>query len=153
MWRLILLVIIVAVLFWQWDRLVSWVTDVTGSTVDLFGWGLALIVIAVIIIMGIIWRQQLADWARRWKLYNWHKWLGAISFLLAVWGILALFDLGGSFGLRLINYNQNIIGILRISGLVVLGVILVAPRACLRLVTHSVSRLAEKLKRQPQPVP
>ena len=111
-WRLILLAIIVAVLFWWWDRLVTWVTDVTGSTVDLLGWGLVLIAIAIIIIMGKIWRRQLSAWTRHWKLYQWHKWLGAIAFILAIWSILALFDLGGSFGLRIINDNQNFIGTL-----------------------------------------
>ncbi|GAI71850.1 unnamed protein product, partial [marine sediment metagenome] len=75
--------------------------------------------------MGMIWRRQLSAWAHRWKLYQWHKWLGAIAFILAIWGILALFDLGGSFGLRIIDYGQILIGILRILGLVILGVILV----------------------------
>jgi len=150
-WRSILVVIIVAVLFWQWEKLVSWVTEVTGSTVDLFGWGLALIAIAVIIVMGIIWRRQLAAWARRWKLYQWHMWLGAIAFLLAIWGILALFDLGGSFGRWIIDYGQNITSILRILGLILLGVILTAPRLCFRLLVNFISRLGKKLKRQPAP--
>ena len=150
-WRLIWVIIIVAVLFWLWGRLDSWVTDVTESIVELFGWGLVLIAIAVIIIMGVIWRRHLSAWARRWKLYQWHKWLGAIAFILAVWGILALFDLGGSFGQRIINYGQGLMGILRILGLVILGVILVAPRACFRLVANFISWLGKKLKRQPTP--
>ena len=149
--RLILLVIIVAVLFWQWGRLASWVTDVTESTVELFGWGLVLIAIAVIIIMGMIWRRQLSAWAHRWKLYQWNKWLGAIAFILAVWGILALFDLGGSFGLRIIGYDQGLIGILCILGLVILGAILVAPRACFRLIANFTSWLGRQLRRQPAP--
>ncbi len=149
--RLILLVIIVAVLFWQWGRLASWVTDVTDSTVELFGWGLILIAIAVIIIMGMIWRRQLSAWAHRWKLHQWNKWLGAIAFILAVWGILALFGLGGSFGLRIINYDQGLISILRILGLVILGVILVAPRACFRLVVNFILWLGRQHRRQPAP--
>ena len=138
--RLILLVIIVAVLFWQWGR----VTDVTESTVELFGWGLVLIAIAAIIIMGMIWRRQLSAWAHRWKLHQWNKWLGAIAFILAVWGILALFDLGGSFG-------QNFVGFPQILGLVILGVILVAPRVCFRLVVNFILWLGKQLKRQPAP--
>ena len=125
-WRLILLVIIVAVLFWQWGSITSWFADVTESTVELFGWGLVLIAIAVIVIMGLIWRRQLSAWAHRWKLHQWNKGLGAIAFIFAVWGILALFNLGGSFGLHIINHDQGLIGILCILGLVVLGVILVA---------------------------
>lgn len=142
--RLILLVIIVAVLFWQWDRLVSWLTDVAESTVELFGWGLVLVAIAVIIIMGVIWRRQLSAWAHRWKLYQWNKWLGVIAFILAVWGILALFDLGGSFG-------QNFVGFPRILGLVILGVILVAPRICFRLAAKFILWLGKQLKRKPAP--
>ncbi len=142
--RLILLAIIVAVLFWQWSRLVSWVTDVTESTVELFGWGLVLIAVAIVVIMGIIWRRQLSAWAHRWKLYQWNKWLGAIAFILAVWGILAIFDLGGSFG-------ENFAGFFRILGLVILGVILVAPRVCFRLLMRFISRLGRQLRRQPAP--
>ncbi len=143
-WRFILLVTIAAVLFWQWGRLASWFTDVTESTVGLFGWGLVLIAIAVIIIMGMIWRRQLSAWAHRWKLYQWNKWLGAIAFILAVWGILALFDLGGSFG-------QNFVGFPQILGLVIVGAILVAPRACFRLVANFISWLGRQLRRQPAP--
>ncbi len=149
--RLILLVIIVAALFWWRDSLVSWFTDVTESIVDLFGWGLILIAIAVIIIMGMIWRRQLSALARRWKLYQWNKWLGAIAFILAVWGILALFDLGGSFGQSIINYGQGLIGILRILGLVILGVILVAPRTCFRVDVKFISWLGRQLRSRPTP--
>jgi len=150
--RLILLVIIVAVLFWQRDRLVSWFTDVTESIVGLFGWGLVLIAIAVIIIVGIIWRRQLSAWAHRWKLHQWNKWLGAITFILAVWGILALFDLGGSFGLDIIGY-PDFNGILRILGLVIIGIVLVAPRACFRFVANSILWLGRQLRGQPRPRP
>jgi len=148
--RLILLVIIVAALFWWRDSLVSWVADVTESTVELFGWGLVLIAIAVIIIMGMIWRRQLSAWAHRWKLHQWNKWLGAIAFILAAWGILALFDLGGSFGLIIIG-QQGFVGVLRLLGLVILGVVLVAPRVCFRLVVRFILWLGRQLRRQPAP--
>ena len=145
-WRFILLVIIVAVLFWQWGRITSWFTDVTESTVELFGWGLVLIAVAVIVIMGLIWRRQLSAWAHHWRLHQWNKWLGAIAFILAVWGILALFNLGGSFGQLIINDDQGLIGILCILGFVIAGVILVAPRACLRFLVKFTSGLAGRLR-------
>jgi len=148
--RLILLVIIVAVLFWQWDRITSWVTGVTESTVELFGWGLALIAIAIIVIMGIIWRRQLSVLAHRWKLHQWNKGLGAIAFILAIWGILALFDLGGSFGKILIG-QQGFVGVLRLLGLVILGIILVAPRTCLRFLMKFISWLGRQLRKRPAP--
>jgi hypothetical protein len=40
-------------------------------------------------------------------------------------------DVGGSFGRSIVGYD-TVIGILKVTGLFVLGIILVAPRACLR---------------------
>ena len=138
--RLILLVIIVAVLFWQWEGLVG-----------MFGWGLVLIAIALIIIIGLIWRRQLSAWAHRWKLHQWHNWLGAIAFILAVWGILALFGLGGSFGLRIIASDRGFVGVLCVLGLVILGVILVAPRVSFRLLVKFISWVVGRLRKQSAP--
>jgi S-DNA-T family DNA segregation ATPase FtsK/SpoIIIE len=149
--RLILLVIILVLLFWQWDRLAAWAANVTESTVGLFGWGLILIAIAILIIMGLILRRQLAAFVRRWKLYQWNKWLGAASFFLAIWGILALLDLGGRFGLSIIDYDQGLIGILRILGLVVIGIILIAPRACFRSLVKVISWLGGLFRMPPPP--
>ena len=60
--------------------------------------------------------------------FLWNGWLGAIFLSLAIWGTLALFVLGGSFGQGIIGNGHGLIGALRILGLYVLGVILVAPR-------------------------
>ena len=141
--RLILLVAIIALLFWQWPALTSWAASIMDSAVGLFGWGLILLAIAVIVIIGMILRQQLSTLARRWKLYQWNKWLGAIAFALAIWGTLAFFNLGGSFGLAIIG--QDIVdypvaaSLLRLAGLVILGFILIAPRAGYRLVASFIS--------------
>ncbi len=147
--RLILVLAILALLFWQWDRLASWVTDVKETTVGLFGWGLVLIAVALIIAMGVIWRRQLSALVHRWKLYQWNKWLGAASFILAVWGILALFDLGGRIGLGIVDYDLGL-SILRIVGFIILGIILVAPRACFRFLVKLVSGIGG-LFRMPAP--
>ncbi len=147
--RSILLVLILAVLFWQWEAISSWATEVSESTIGLLGWGLVLIAIAIIIIVSIIFRRQLSAFITRWKLYQWNKWLGAAAFFFAFWGILALFDLGGSFGQNIIG-DQGLIGVLRVLGLVVLGVILVAPRACWGSVKRSTLWLAN-LFRMPSP--
>ncbi|MBA7680631.1 hypothetical protein ES703_88952 [subsurface metagenome] len=144
--RLMLIVVVVAVLFWQWNRLASWFTGVTESTVELFGWGLILIAVAIIVVVGMIWRRQLSALARRWKLYQWNKWLGAIAFILAIWGILARFGLGGSFGL---NFDS----VLCILGLVILGVVLLAPRACFRLVVNFISWLGRRFRKRLAPGP
>jgi len=148
--RSILVIVLVGVLFWQWSVLTSWVASIRDNVVELFGWGLILIALAVIAIIGMIWRQQLSVWAHRWKLYQWNKWLGAAAFILAIWGILAFLDLGGSFG-RGIIYNQGLIGILRVFGLVALGIILMAPRVCFHVLAVSVSWLRKQLRRKPSP--
>jgi S-DNA-T family DNA segregation ATPase FtsK/SpoIIIE len=147
-----LLVLIVALLFWQWSAVTSWISNVASKVWDLFGWGLILIAIAVIIIIGISSKRQLSVLVRRWKLYQWNKWLGAITFILAIWGILALFNLGGSFGLDIIG-KEGFIAILWILGLIIIGVILVAPKACFRLVVTFFSLLGKYLKRRPFPTP
>ena len=148
----ILLVIILGLLLWQREALASWAAGIGDSGLRLFGWGLLLIVIAVIVIVGVIWQRQLSALVRRWKLYQWNKWLGAIAFILAIWGTLALFNLGGSFGLGVIGY-PDFSGVLRILGLAFIGVILVVPGACLRFITNSISWLGKQFKRRPMPRP
>jgi len=154
--RLILLsIVILALLFWLSGTFMSWVIDAAEGILSLFGWGLALIAIAVIIIMGMLWRQQLSAFIHRWKLYQWNKWLGAIAFILAIWGTLALLNLGGSFGLYIIG-SQNFIGALRILGLAFIGMILIMPGALFRFITSPTSRqgrLAPRPTPQPKPVP
>ena len=149
---LILLVLIAALLFWQRSALISWASNIADKTLMLFGWGLVLIAIAVVVIAGVIWQRQLSALVRRWKLYQWNKWLGGIALTLAVWGIIAFFNLGGSFGLDIIGY-PDFNGILRILGLVLIGIILVAPGACFHLVAKSISWLGKQLARQPVPRP
>jgi len=144
--RLILLVLILAVLFWQWSALSSWATNIGDNTLRLFGWGLVLIVIAIITLVGVIWRWKLPV-----LIFRWNRWLGSIAFILAVWGILAFARLGGSLGLGIIGY-PDFVGILRIIGLLIIGVILVAPRACFRLVANFISWLGKQFERRPRPV-
>ena len=127
--RFLLLALILALLFWQWEAVSSWTDDVAQSTIGMLGWGLVLIALAVIITIGIIFRRQLADFIIRWKLYQWNKWLGAAAFLFAIWGVLALFELGGSFGEALIGGSIPF-GILRVLGLFLLGITLLIPRLC-----------------------
>ena len=156
LWRFIFVAAVVAILFWQWDNLVAWVGGVAEGTVGLFGWGLILVSIAIIAAVGVIWRQRLSALARRWKLYQWNRWLGAIVFIFAIWAVLAFFDLGGSFGLAIIG--QDIVdypvwaSLLRLVGLILAGFILVAPRACYRLAVGSISALAGLFKAPPAPL-
>jgi S-DNA-T family DNA segregation ATPase FtsK/SpoIIIE len=152
MWRLIPIVLIVALIFWQWSAVTSWVNNTVNKVWGLFGWGLVLIAVVVIIILGILWRRQLSTLARRWKLYQWNKWLGGVAFILAIWGILSLFNLGGSFGLS-ITGQEDFVVILWILGLVIIGIILVAPKACFQLIANFFSWLGKQFKRRPDARP
>jgi len=144
-----LLVLVAAVIFWQWSTLTSWAENIASSTWELFDWGLALIIMSIGILVGVLWQRKLSS-----LIYHWNQWLGGIAFILAVWGILAFLGLGGSIGLRIIDYPAwDFVGIFRIIGLVVIGIILVAPGACFRLVVNFFSWLGKQFKRRPAPSP
>ena len=155
-WRLILLALIVVMLFWQRSALISLATGIGDKILGLFGWGLLLIVIAIGIVVGVLWRRKLSPF-----IYHWNQWLGGTALVLAVWGILALFpgegilrpvSLGGKIGLGIIGY-PDFYGLLRILGLILIGIILVAPGACFHTIAKSISWLGKQLARQPVPRP
>ncbi len=129
--RTILLIAVLALLFWQWDNIYAWITGTVTDTIGVLGWGLILIALAIIIIICIIYRKPIGAFIQRYKLYLWNRWLGGAAIFFAVWGVLGLLDVGGSFGRSIVGYD-TVIGILKVAGLFVLGIILVAPRACLR---------------------
>jgi S-DNA-T family DNA segregation ATPase FtsK/SpoIIIE len=145
--RLILVVIIVALLFWHWTTITAWASGVWDSTLGLFGWGLLFLVMAFGILVGVLWGRRVLS-----VIYHWNQWLGGIAFILVAWGIISFFQLGGSFGQGIIGSSAPI-GILRLLGLVILGIILVAPGVCWRLVTRFLSWVGEKLKARPAPEP
>jgi S-DNA-T family DNA segregation ATPase FtsK/SpoIIIE len=141
--RLILIVIFVALLLWQRQNVVN----AAESLWRLFGWGLVFLFAALITLIVVVWRQKVPS-----AIYHWNQWLGGIAFIFAGWGILAFFGLGGSFGQDIIG-NPDFLGALRLLGLVILGIILVAPRVCLRLTSRFFSWLGRKLKKRAAPTP
>ncbi|MFC2011455.1 DNA translocase FtsK [Chloroflexota bacterium] len=150
---LTLIIIAAALLYWWWSNIVYWFTDIINSTLSFFGLGLVFIIIAVATLVGVIWLRKLPSVIRRWNYF-----LGGIAIILAAWGILAFFNLGGSFVMGILDipargFLSSLIAILRILGLVVIGIILIAPRFCFRLAAKSVSWLGKKLKRRPIPRP
>jgi S-DNA-T family DNA segregation ATPase FtsK/SpoIIIE len=103
----------------------------------------------------LIWRRRLGTF-----IFHWRQWLGGIAFILAVWGILAFFPggrvlsngLGGSFGRDIIAFpSPDYVGALRILALVIIGTLLVAPRACFHLLARFFAWLGEQFKRRPAP--
>ena len=148
---LLLLIVVIVLVYWQWAALVSWVTEVVTGTWQLFGWGLLFILAAIGIAVGVLWQRKLSTF-----IYNWNCWLGSLAFTLAAWGILAYFpgegileeaSLGGNLGQGIIDY----LGLGWIVGLVIIGIILLAPRAFFRLNARTISWLGAQFKRQPAP--
>ncbi len=139
----ITLLVIGGLLLWQWSTLTLWVNNI----LELFSWGLILIVVVIGALVGLLWRRKFSL-----LIHYWNRWLGGIAFILAIWGILALFNLGGSFGFGIIG-NQNFAGILRTVGLFIIGIILVAPVVCFHLASNFVLWLSEQIKKRPVPKP
>jgi S-DNA-T family DNA segregation ATPase FtsK/SpoIIIE len=112
--RLILLVVVVAVLFVIWNDMFA-----------LLGYGLVLIAIALGLLVWVAWRQRFSVLRHRW---NWV--VGGISLFFAVWGILGLSRLGGTFGQSIIDGPGTYApaGRLLVAGLVLLGIVIVIPR-------------------------
>ncbi len=150
--QLIMTVIIVVLLFVFRQSL----SDFFDTLREFFGWGLLFIFAAIVAIITMIWRRNFGTLFRRWN-----RWLGGIAFVLAVWGILGAVDytneymengLGGSFGREIIDYeNWNIIYALRILALIIIGILLVAPKQSWRAIGRFFSWLNEQLKRRPAP--
>jgi len=135
--NIILLAIIGVVAWWQWEAL-------TG----LFGWGLLFIAAAFITIIAQVKRRKLSSFILRLN-----RGLGTAAFVLAAWGILAVLYLGGKFGDVLIMEPAPVVDILIIIGLTIVGVVLVSPKACIRLVAKFLSRLGVQFQRRPAKVP
>ncbi|MDD4635113.1 MAG: DNA translocase FtsK [Dehalococcoidales bacterium] len=126
-WLILLVLIAGGLLYWQWDNVVDFVWDVAASTMGLFGWGVVLIGLAVLIILVVVFRHEIAAFAQRWKLYQWNKWLGAAAWFAAIWGFLGILELGGAIGDAIINGDKGYIGWLIVVGLVLGGFILLFP--------------------------
>jgi S-DNA-T family DNA segregation ATPase FtsK/SpoIIIE len=147
-WRITLVAVIVGVLYWQWSNLTAWAANIIDETIRLFGWGiLLLVIIALGTLGGVLWWQRQSSLTSRFR-----QWLGIIAFTMAIWGILAFFALGGKIGLGIIGY-PDFVGILRIAGLIFVGVILVAPGTCLRAAKKATSWLRKQFERRPAPRP
>jgi S-DNA-T family DNA segregation ATPase FtsK/SpoIIIE len=136
--RWTILLVITGVLVWQFRE----------NLYGFFGWGLLFIAVAIITVIVQVKRRKLSSFILRLN-----RWLGAAAFSLAVWGILAIFDLGGKFGAALIMEPAPVVDILIVIGLVIVGVIMVAPRVCIRIVAKFFSWLGGQFQRRPEKVP
>jgi S-DNA-T family DNA segregation ATPase FtsK/SpoIIIE len=142
-WQLILLVVIVGLLWWQWPNIETVLSAIWGA----LGWGLLFIAAAIIVLIVQIKRHKLSSF-----LFQWHRWLGGVAFVFAIWGILGFTRQGGAFGRWLIAFSQpDFVGVLCILGWLVLGIILVAPTASWRGLVRFFSWLGAQISRRPTP--
>ncbi len=164
--RLILIAVIAGALYHFSSQLFSWTTAAWENIFISLGFGLVLVAIALGVIIWVIWRGQFSASLRRW---NWF--VGGILLALAVWGILSLFypqggilaraSLGGWFGRSIkeaIIGTSGIVAIdtaggLRLAGIVILGIIFIAPRKSWHAVSVPFRNRRRLLTRVPQPQP
>jgi len=144
--RLIFSIVIIVLLYVLWEGIFI-----------LFGWGLIIIAIASGFLIWVIRRGELSVVKHRW---NWV--LGGITMAFAVWGILAFFapgdgllneaTLGGRIGQSIIG-SPDVVGGLRVVGLVFLGVVLVIPRKVWNALKRSWRVLVRVVCPRPETIP
>jgi len=126
-WRLILILVTVGLLYLLSTILVKLGTAVLG----LFGLGLILIAVAAGVIVWLVKGQHSSLLTRRWN-----RFVGGAILAIAIWGALSFFSpssgvlseptLGGKIG-QSIASTPGVVGVLRIVGLILLGVIFIIP--------------------------
>ena len=149
-WRVLGLAAVLGLLFWQKENINSWVERTARGTFGWLGWGLLLLILAILIIVVIVFRKTLAEFIKTYKLYLWHVWLGAAFIFVAVWGVLGLFDLGGVVGRSIVG-DYAFLNVLRVLGLFLLGVVLIAPRASWRVIKSIGREITGLFKPAPRP--
>jgi hypothetical protein len=81
--RLILTIIFLGLIIWHWTTISNWVGSVWEGTLDLFGWGLLFLVLALGFIIGVVWGRRVLA-----VIYHWNQWLGGVAFIFTAWGIV-----------------------------------------------------------------
>ncbi len=148
-WRITVIAIIVGLLAWQWPNITSWAASIRDETLRLFGWGLLLLIIALVSLSVALWLRKSTPLTVRFR-----QWWGGIAFTMVIWGIMAYFGLGGSIGQYLIGFPESsFIGIPRIIGLILAGITLVAPGVFARAGRKASSWLHSQFQRRPTPQP
>ncbi len=104
-----------------WSQVTSWYDGVYSNVKDAVGLGIIFIILAILTLIFLIWRRKLSSLFR-----NGLKWLGVIVIVFAAWGILAFFDLGGTFGMGIIG-AKNVSGALIIFAFLLLSILLIKP--------------------------
>src|SRR4030043_54524 len=153
-WQLVVFFVVIALLAIFRNELSAFFEDVRA----LLGWGLLLVLIAIIAIITVILRRN----SRSFAVY-WNRWLGAVAFAFAAWGILGIIGynnsllpngLGGCFGYAFFGSLSPLAmgtftGSLCILGYIIIGLFLVIPRPCFRLIKRFLTWIWSLINVQP----
>ena len=129
-----LLLLFLALLFYFSAPLISALESARDSMIETFGLGLVLLALVILLLIWMVWRWQTPRF-----LSSWNRWLGSITFLFAIFGLLAFFKpggdgilaeatWGGNLGKAVIG-DSDVLGGLRLVGICLAGLFLVAPRS------------------------
>jgi hypothetical protein len=120
----LLIIIAAGLIYWFLPNIINWGTATWKNLFRLFGLGLAIIAIYIVLIIIMLGGQRLLLLIKYWN-----RWLGGISLTLAVWGLLAFINSkwGGTFGKDIITTSPAV-GTLRLLGLAFLGFLLIFPK-------------------------
>ncbi|MBI4287171.1 MAG: DNA translocase FtsK [Chloroflexi bacterium] len=129
--RLIILVITLTLLFLYTTRVFAFAASLQGF----FGVGGAVLIIALGVLAWFLSKEPVRSGLKHFFGYfRWWRWyMGGLAFLLAAFGILAFFDLGGRFGTGVIG-ARNAVGGLKVAALLVIGGLFVRTSFTSRLV-------------------
>ncbi|MCX6003711.1 MAG: DNA translocase FtsK [Chloroflexi bacterium] len=119
---------ILAIIIVPWEDVGDWFSNIATDVWNTIGWGIILIALALLTLIILIWQRKALSLLR-----NWMKWLGVIALVFAAWGILAFFEMGGTFGKGIIG-AKDCPGAMRIFALLLASVLLIAPQLLLYLV-------------------
>jgi S-DNA-T family DNA segregation ATPase FtsK/SpoIIIE len=148
--QILMVAVIIALLIIFWSR----IENSTISGIELFGWGVVFVIGSALTLFILGWRRRLGL-----LFFKWNVWLGGVIYMLAAWGILStvsfvnglfLYGYGGIFGREIIDYpNAGYVYFFRILGLLIIGTVIIAPRACFRAVkSHQKNPNGARLNQQ-----
>jgi len=127
--------VVIALAFGVWklydirDNITGFFGDVSSFVWDNFGWGILVLLLVIFTVIFLVWRRHFAVIFKYW-----YRTLGTIVALLAVWGILAFNNIGGSVGDGIISSEHTAWDGFRIALLLILSFALIFPRVVLWLI-------------------
>ncbi len=124
------------------DAITGFFGDVSDYIWENFGWGILILLLVFFTLIFLVWRKHFTVLFRYW-----YRTLGTIALLLAIWGILAFNGIGGTTGDAIVPEHSTWSGF-RIVLLLVLGIVLIFPRAVLWLIRKLKKLISDYRARQ-----